>query len=77
MSHRTMANIKPTIDQLQAVSGGGVIAKLGDIKAVYRQQTPGNSKAPHHCSPYCLKQSNMKGGYRRRSSFAIVYGNNG
>ena len=70
-----MTNTELTLEQLQAVSGG--FMKLGDIKADYRQQTPGNSKAPHHCSPYCLKQSNMKGGYRRRSSFAIVYGNNG
>ena len=70
-----MTNTELTLDQLQAVSGG--FMKLGDIKADYRQQAPGNSKAPLHCSPYCLKQSNMKAGYRRRSSFQIVIHNNG
>ena len=73
-----MINTELTLDQLQAVSGGGVFAKLGDIKGEYRQQTPGNSKEPlQFCTGYCLKQSNMQAGYRRRSSFAIVYGNNG
>ena len=71
-----MTNTELTLDQLQAVSGG--FMKLGDIKADYRQQTPGNSKVPlQYCTGYCLKQSNMQAGYRRRSSFAIIYGNNG
>ena len=32
-----MINTELTLDQLQAVSGGGVFAKLGDIKGEYRQ----------------------------------------
>ena len=49
-----MTNTELTIDQLQAVSGGGVFAKLGDIKGEfaskaiihpnYRQQKPGFSQ---------------------------------
>ena len=39
-----MTNNELTLDQLQAVCGGGVFAKLGDIKADYRQQSPGHSK---------------------------------
>ena len=69
-----MANIKPTIDQLQAVSEGGVIAKLGDIKAVYRQQTHGNLTEQGFYNCYGITQkSDMRAVYHQEvPGFSIL-----
>ena len=35
-----MTKTQLTLNKLQTISGGGVFAKLGDIKADYRQEQP-------------------------------------
>ena len=35
-----MTNTQLTLNKLQTISGGGAFAKLGDIKADYRQEQP-------------------------------------
>lgn len=40
---RPMTNTELSLHQLTAISGGGVFAKLGDIRPDYHLQTQGNS----------------------------------